>query len=282
MSKHRICWATDIHLDHLVEWHPSGRRFSERKVAEFCAEIKAKNPDSLVITGDISTAPNLEVHLTWLEKGLPEFPIYFVLGNHDYYNGSFADLRARLAHYNAATPGCMWLNATGVVKLTEKTALIGHDGWYDGGYSDWFKSRLVMNEYHIVKEFAGKSQKEIFAKMQDLARECAAHIKQNVAKAVAGGFSNIVFATHVPPFRENSRAPDGSLSDIDWLPNMSSKMAGDALLRAAGDFPGVNFTSLSGHTHTKSRFEPKANLVSLTGQASYGSPEVSIQVFEIE
>lgn len=288
--KHRIAWLTDIHLDWLTEFihepggvmTSTGRVLSEPQVASFCRKVMAEKPDSVVITGDISTTQGLEVHLMWLEKYLPGIPVYFVLGNHDYYNGSINAVRASIAKYDGTKTRTQWLNVTGVVKLTEKTALVGHDGWYDGGYSDWFKSKLIMTEYVLTSDFRFQPPTLQHRRMVELATQCGHHIDRHVQDAASKGFQHVVFATHVPPFRENSRAPDRSLSDKDWLPNMSSKIAGDALLRAAEAYPGVKFTCLSGHTHTSCSQDYRPNLTCLTGHAKYGEPISSLRIIEVE
>jgi len=48
-----------------------------------------RTPDGLLITGDIGQAQSVERYLRALDKALP-MPIYFVLGNHDYYAGADA------------------------------------------------------------------------------------------------------------------------------------------------------------------------------------------------
>lgn len=285
---HRLCWCTDIHLDHLLELVPLAngmydgtRRQSETKVKNFCDKVLARRPDSVLITGDISEAPTIEAHLEALERNIPGVPIFFVLGNHDFYHGSIVEVRERLRRFDGTNGRLTWLNTQGAVSLTENTALVGHDGWYDGGYSDWFSSRLVMNEYHIVKEFRFKHPNIVFETMQQLASQCADHIDQHVHEA-AKNHKNVLFGTHVPAFRNNSRAPDKRLSDPQWLPNMSSKKAGDALLRAARAFPDVSFTCLSGHTHTAWEGQYLPNLRELTGTSDYGHPAMSIRVIEVE
>lgn len=285
---HRLVWCTDIHLDHLWEHVPlsngmfdGSRRYSERKVQEFCEKVLKRNPDSVLITGDISMAPMIETHLGWLEKYIPDVPIRFVLGNHDFYDGSIAEVREKVKRFDGTNGKLVWLNTQTVVPLTDKTALVGHDGWYDGGYGDWFKSRLVMTEYHIVQEFRFKHPMVVFEVMQELAGQCAEHIDTHVQVA-AKTHSNVLFATHVPAFRNNSRAPDRRPSDSQWLPNMSSKKAGDALLRAAEAFPETKFTCLSGHTHTPWEEEYLPNLRELTGASKYGHPASSLRVIEVE
>ena len=286
---HRIAWLTDIHLDWLTEFvhepgggmTSAGRVLSESQVASFCRKVMAQKPDSVVITGDISTAEGLEVHLMWLEKYLPGIPVYFVLGNHDYYNGSINVVRASIAKYDGTKTRTQWLNVSGIVKLTEKTALVGHDGWYDGGYSDWFKSKLVMTEYILTSDFRFQPPALQHRRLVELATQCGHHIDRYVQEAASNGFQHVLFATHVPPFRENSRAPDHSLSNKDWLPNMASKIAGDALLKVAETYPGVKFTCLSGHTHTRWEQDYRHNLTCLTGHAKYGEPISSLRIIEV-
>jgi Icc protein len=286
---HKLCWTTDIHLDHLTEFLPlkvgqpnvsRQRTLSKSQVEAFCTKIRAHKPDSVVITGDISTAEHIEQHLDHLGQCLDGIPVRFVLGNHDYYNGSITEVRKRIWKGFQSTQGVGWLNALGVVELTPDTALVGHDGWYDGVYSDWFKSKLMMNEYFLTTEFRFQPPALLHAKLRELANECAIHIRKHVREA-AKKYKTVIFATHVPPFRENSRAPDFQLSDVDWLPNMSSGLAGEALLDVAREFPGVEFLCLSGHTHTPWKEQYQPNLHCWTGKAVYGKPESSIELIEV-
>ena len=55
--------------------NPAGRRF--------CHSVN-EHADALVVTGDIAESPTLRSALTSLAT-LTERPVYFVLGNHDFY-----------------------------------------------------------------------------------------------------------------------------------------------------------------------------------------------------
>lgn len=284
----KLCWCTDIHLDHLTEYvvlengqYDGTRIFSYAKLKEFCDNVNNTKSDALLITGDISEAPMVKSHLEMLEERIPEIPIYFVLGNHDYYHGSIKELRESMKNWSGKTGRLKWLNQSGIVRLTDKTALVGHDGWYDGGYGDWHRSRLVMADYHIISEMRFQPPVILHKIMQELAKQCADHIIEHVGEA-AKNYENVMFATHVPAFRNNSRAPDRSLSDSSWLPNMSSKQTGDALLATARSHPKTKFMCFSGHTHTgwEERYLP--NLQEFTGWSNYGSPSLSIEVVEVE
>jgi 3',5'-cyclic AMP phosphodiesterase CpdA len=136
----RLTWATDIHLD----------RLNRKKIRKFCDQIRDTYPEAVVLTGDLSESQILQSHLLVLEKELDPVPVFFVCGNHDYYNGSISVLRETLVdkytypHYEKGSfyKGAYWLGSSGVVPLTSTSALVGHDGWYDGGYANYFQSRL--------------------------------------------------------------------------------------------------------------------------------------------
>ena len=74
---------TDLHLD-MVE---------PERFRQFVAHLQSEPSDAVVITGDISRSNVLLEHLAILED-LLRVPIYFVLGNHDFYGSSIAETRA--------------------------------------------------------------------------------------------------------------------------------------------------------------------------------------------
>ncbi len=82
----RLAWATDIHLDHA----------SESVRHRFCQSAK-EQADALLVTGDIAESHVLGSALTAL-AALSERPVYFVLGNHDFYRGSIAATRRQVGY----------------------------------------------------------------------------------------------------------------------------------------------------------------------------------------
>src|ERR1039458_8819395 len=114
----KLAWATDIHLDHAGE---AARR-------KFCQSAKERAA-ALLITGDIAESHILGSALTALAT-LTARPIYFVLGNHDFYRGSVAGTRRQVGY--VVNENLVYLSQSGVIELTPGTALVGHDGWADG------------------------------------------------------------------------------------------------------------------------------------------------------
>lgn len=277
----KLAFATDIHLN-----------FANTIAMEsFANQVLATKPDALVISGDISEAPDIQDHLRVLEQYFDKyFPTYFVLGNHDYYHGSIKEVRASMKKYcalNTKSPTkAVWLGSKPFIRLTDKTALVGHDGWYDGQYSDWFASRLWMSDYDIIDELSmdesgnPRGKTSLYAKINELAFQSAKHVSNGAQAAIKAGHTSIVIATHVPPFPENS-VYNGKQSDSTWLPCFSSKNMGDALLKLAKANQDVSFLVLCGHSHGQAKFQPVGNLTCITGKAQYNHPSLA-GTFDLE
>ena len=86
-------------------------------------------------------------------------------------------------------------------------------------------------------------------------------------------FDQVVFLTHVPPFREACWY-DGRISNDEWLPHFTCKATGDAIREAAERHPERQIEVLCGHTHGAGTAEILPNLVVYTGGAEYGEPAV--------
>jgi len=267
-----LVWTTDTHLNFL----------SLEKILKFCKSIRERKPDAVVLTGDITESPLLLHHLLVLEKELSPAPVFFVCGNHDYYHASIAEIRQILTekysypeeNKGSLKSGAYWLGSSGVIPLTDSIALVGHDGWYDGCYSNYFASSLVMNDYHLISELCQLQQQVRYDEINRLARESAGYIRDNLQKAFMDGFKTVYVATHVPPFPENTLY-NGKISNEDWLPHFSSKKMGDMLLDVAQNNPDKNIILLCGHAHGKADYQPLNNLRCYTGEAKYKYPAVN-------
>ena len=81
----RLAWATDIHLNFLTSIDRS----------RFLDSIN-EQADALVVSGDIAESNSLGEVLRQMDAVL-DMPVYFVLGNHDFYRGSVAGTRSTVA-----------------------------------------------------------------------------------------------------------------------------------------------------------------------------------------
>src|SRR5262249_47567983 len=94
----KIAWLTDIHLNFLD-------RNSRKRFYEFLVISKA---DLVMISGDIAEAPSVKDILTEMGKEINR-PIYFVLGNHDYYFGYVQEVRDEMTQLSSSNPLLHWL-----------------------------------------------------------------------------------------------------------------------------------------------------------------------------
>ncbi len=263
----KLAWLTDIHLNFL-------RPAVLKRFLESLAETEM---DAFLVGGDIGEAPDVTHFLNELDHHLQR-PIYFVLGNHDFYRGSIAGVRDAVQELCSFGGFLRWLPDAGVIPLTEDTCLIGHDGWGDGRLGDYQRSDVLLNDWAFIDEFGGldRDKDERLATLHALGDEAADHFRAVLSQALA--FEHILVLTHVPPFRE-ACWHDGKISDDDWLPHFTCKAVGDVLLEfmSASD---RQMTVLCGHTHGGGEAQILPNLRVLTGSATYGQPVIQ-RVIEV-
>ena len=132
----KLAWLTDIHLNFV----------SRDEVSSLVQRIGESGADALLVGGDIAEADSFADSLRQLTEA-SSAPLYFVLGNHDYYRGSIAGVREEATALSRESSTLKWLPDAGVVQLTEKTALVGHGGWGDGRIGNFFESNVVLNDY---------------------------------------------------------------------------------------------------------------------------------------
>jgi predicted MPP superfamily phosphohydrolase len=263
----RAVWATDIHLNFLTS----------RERETFFSSILEQNPDALFITGDIAEAPTLEPLLMEMSQSIQR-PLYFVLGNHDFYYSSIPQVRTSLQKFCDAHQHLTYLSGNGIVQLTKTTALIGHDGWGDGRLGNYAQSPVRLSDNVLIQELEGLDYQEMIQKLRQLGDEAASAIQISLYEAL-DAYQHIIFLPHVPPFKEACWY-QGRIGADDWLPFFTCKAVGDLLLEIVQDRPKSEVTVLCGHTHNAGIAQLLPNLRVLTGSAEYGAPQVQ-QVLEI-
>ncbi len=265
---HRLAWATDVHFEFATV----------DVVAAFCERIIALAPDGLLLTGDIAQATSIERYLRALDRVLP-LPIYFVLGNHDFYHGSIADVRAAVDAVVAQATHLTWMSRAAVVPVAANTALVGHDGWADARCGDYASSRVLLNDYRLIRELTGLSPADRRTALEGLGDEAAAHFARVLPAALAH-HRHVIALTHVPPFPEASWY-QGRIADPDWLPHFCAAAVGEVFVRVMDAHPDHDLLVLCGHTHTGAPVQIRPNLRVLVGSATYGRPEVQ-EVLEVD
>jgi predicted phosphohydrolase len=289
----RVSWGTDLHFDHL-----SGLEFDG--FLNYLSEIKG---EVLLLGGDISNGDRLNFHLGAIGKGSP-VPVYFVLGNHDYYGSSIEETRS-LAGGHSYNEDVWFLTNAGPFQLTDRTWLVGVGGWADGRAGKFIMGDLWLNDYESIEDLSGPYKrrrpllKKLIEERKKAARDCR---KGDVAKAndrlqkelrtmkkeLAGPVSrlgdwharrltrqlkkvpaeaeHILVLTHVPPWRESSWH-GGTVSDDNWAPHFTCIATGKVLKKFMEENPGRTMTVLCGHTHGAGEVNILPNLRCIT-QAS--------------
>lgn len=263
-------WITDPHLP----------RASAAARREFLAAVAGHPVDGWIVTGDVGHAGSLEEDLLALAEAAGGRPVWFVLGNHDFYGGSVEAVRAQVERLTAGHPTLRWLPAAGVVRLDAATVLLGHDGWADARLGDWRTTPLSLNDFRLIAGF-GEERGARVARMRELADAAAGYVVKLLYELVGeparlGGAplpERVIVATHVPPFPAAATLQKGP-APPPFLPYFASRIMGDVLLAAAGQAPEVEFLVLCGHTHGAGDVRVRPNLRVVTGEAEYGAPVV--------
>lgn len=257
----KFAWLTDIHLEFLTD----------QETGLFFQKIVAENTTGIFLTGDISITKNICRHLTLMAKKI-SVPIYFVLGNHDYYGGKISETRKMIEIIANDSNNLCYLPTAGVVKLTDSVGLIGHGSWADGRFGASHSSNVILNDYFKIEDFIGKGKSERFALLNQLGDQAALYLEKNLQDALKL-YNSIYLLTHVPPFME-ACWHNGAISDDDFLPHFACKAVGDILIKIMGSHPDKQLTVLCGHTHSDGIAQILPNLQVKTGRARYEHPEI--------
>jgi 3',5'-cyclic AMP phosphodiesterase CpdA len=256
-----LAWLTDIHLNFL----------EAEEVRQFLGQVRSAGPDAVLLTGDISDAADVVNRLAQLDDAIAR-PIYFVLGNHDFYGGSIHGVREAVRQLCRERSNLRYLTGHEPIELVSGTGLIGNDGWADARFGDYERSFVMMNDYKLIAELAGITKAERWPVLKALGDQAAAEIRRTLPAALAR-FRHVLIATHLPPLRE-ACWHEGQISDDEWAPHFTCKAIGDVLLEIAPEYPDREVTVYCGHTHSPGVARPLANLTIYTGGSEYGRPAI--------
>jgi len=209
----KLTWLTDVHLNFL----------EKDKRMDFYQMLIATDSDGVVLSGDIAEATSIELILKEMANATQK-PIYFVLGNHDYYRGSVHDVRSKMTSIIKDEPFLFWLPASGPQKLNNDVVLLGYDCFADGRYGDYTNSRVVLNDSRMIVDLfqsGALGKYPLLEKMQQLADQDAEVCRH-----------------------------EGKISSDDYLPFFSSKVTGEILMHAAESYPEIEFLALCDHKHS--------------------------------
>ncbi|HOP05891.1 MAG TPA: metallophosphoesterase [candidate division Zixibacteria bacterium] len=256
----RLCWLTDIHFDHL----------DNESIHDFLSMVAGYRPQAVLISGDIGTAERDNEYFAQIDKTF-NVPIYFVLGNHDFFHGAFATVKMQTIEIVARSRNLHWLDRSEVIMLDETTSLIGHSSWADGRFGDYEHSEVQLADHVLIGDL-NVDLSERLRNMQAFTQEAADHFNRILPEALNQS-QHVIVVTHVPPFEEASLFR-GKPTDRMWLPFYACKRVGEVLVDHMDRYPDKRMTVLCGHTHGQCRYEPVPNLEVRVGGATYGRPEI--------
>lgn len=255
-----IAWTTDPHFNFVP--NPD--------LLDYISRVEELKPEVLFLTGDLAESHNVWKYLDILDSYL-RIPIYYVLGNHDYYGSSIKEVRqeAKVRTKDPMT-GHMWLPEAGVVRLSDTTAVVGVDGWADGKYGNPVHSKVVLNDWFAIKELVPTAVDHQFRRLPLLEHLglCEANFLESNLRQALEEYQTVYVLTHIPPW-DRAAWHEGFMSDADWLPWFTCKAVGDRIVEIAEEFPEKEVKVLCGHTHGQGFSQISNNVRVWTGGASY-------------
>lgn len=254
-----FAWSTDIHLDHITPESPAYQRW--------LAALTEPQVSRVLLTGDLADAHSV---IPWLERLSQDTqrPIYFVLGNHDYYHGSISEVREAFKRLEHAQ--LFWLDQRGPLIIEQALSLVGVGGWGDGRVGDFLATPVRLNDHRLIKELTISDRSELLKALQALGMSEAQSLKAQLEQTST---PHVIVATHVPPFRESTWY-HGRYGDWDWMPDFCCGAVGEVLLSYAESHPEQTLNVYCGHSHGEGAYYPLSNLSVFTGRAEYGHPRI--------
>lgn len=234
-------WATDLHLNY----------FSNDYINNFGKSLKKYNAKALIVSGDISLGNRFKNDIQVLSESIG-IPIYYVLGNHDYWYSSISEIN--LISKELQSNNIYNLNYN-IVEINNSTALLGFDGWYDCNYL--IDPEYKMSDWHKIKDFKDKDPIQYSIELS----KSFYYFKDVSLKAKEIGYVNQLIVTHVPPYKELIIEKPFSF----YCSSFSGEMLNSLELN--------KIVCLSGHTHNRSSYI-KNNIKTYVGEACRGKPSV--------
>ena len=264
----KLTWTTDPHLDHasLAAWE------------QWIQRIASTAAGGLLLTGDLSEADDVTDQLKRLAVAL-DLPIYFVLGNHDFYRSSIAATRRHVVATAREDRRLHYLTDESAIEIKPGVFILGDDGWGDATEGDFESSSVRLNDFRLIDDFCRLPPEHWQDQLRQLGSESAQRLQSKLATLPAHA-SQLLVLTHVPPFRESCWY-EGHTTDDHWAPFFVCGQVGQVLRAFAKSQPGIQITVLCGHTHHRGLARLEQNLVVHTGGSRYGEPDVEA-VLEIQ
>jgi len=257
----RIAWTTDPHFDHadVDAWQ------------SWFEENAAIGGDGLLITGDLSEGDDVSLQLLRLANSF-NLPIYFVLGNHDFYQRSIAETRQQIISLCRQKERLFYLTDCGPIRLADHVYLVGDDGWGDATVGNYEQSPIKLRDFENINDFLFTDPSEWKTRLQREGAESAERLRKKL-EATPLDAKQVLIATHIPPFSEACWY-EGRTTDEYWAPFFVCGSVGKMLVDFCPTRPDCYWNVLCGHTHHDGVANIRSNLTVHTGGSIYGKPQI--------
>ena len=230
-------FLTDLHLD----------RTGKEETEDLLNRIRNTESNSVILTGDISDAGSIRRHLSQIASACAPRPLYFVMGNHDYYGGGFREVEAGVHALCESTENLHLMDGTTVVSLAEGIGMVGHGGWPDARAGDGLETTVENPDRWCIGDFRDLDHGQTLLRMRGLGGESAARLRGILPLALKR-HRHVVVATHVPPFA-NAVFHKGKPAGVEYLPHFCNATVGYMMLGLLRAFPHRRVSVLAGHSH---------------------------------
>lgn len=268
MAKSKYLWYSDTHLNFTFPW----TKYS------FVEKILSEKPVGLILTGDIACGISLKSILTFLARKLDEIPIYFVLGNHDYYGTSFEYVKNTVKSLYIKYKNLIYLENNDIIELNSNAGMIGADGWYDARLGNPIYT-IYNFDWIMIDDFRNLKNHQLQLELcRQLADNSASRIKSLLEKALEK-YQTIYILNHVPAWPEATRGL-GSITEEFWLPYNVNSAMGKVIEETMKDRGNQNVVVLAGHTHIPTLLNVSHNIECIVQGGKYlGVPQSHNHVF---
>jgi 3',5'-cyclic AMP phosphodiesterase CpdA len=266
----RFAWVTDLHLDHAVA--------AERD--RWVSQVASQRYEGLLISGDIAESSDVVGYLRHIAETL-QLPVFFVLGNHDFYGSSIGATVQSVIYACRESPRLHYLTDLEAIPLQSfgrdrNTYLVGEDGWGDASEGDYEGSYVRLNDFAQIHDFRAADPSTWKGMLGKFGADSAERLSAKL-EALPDDARQVLIVTHVPPFRDACWY-EGHTTDDNWAPFFVCGQLGRAIRAISQARPQCQYTVLCGHTHHGGIARVEPNLTVHTAEAIYGRPQVAASV----
>ncbi|MBG9982558.1 metallophosphoesterase [Aerococcaceae bacterium DSM 111020] len=185
----RIGFISDLHIDYLRSYRPA------EMIEELVHSAQDNALSHLIIGGDISNSYTMTLtFIEQLQQSLSPIKLYFIPGNHDYWQDPNASKETWKIHQLYQTHPLSLMNEP--LLIGDRLAIIGHMGWYNHAYYNQEKFSPEQIEIGRYKIATWQDKKRLDWQMTDeeVSQIFAAEIKEQFNQVSE---RQVILVTHV-------------------------------------------------------------------------------------